>query len=220
LSFDFGFSQYDFVLFVLLGGCAPMTLSEEQIHGLGVALNEASLLGLEVSAERHLAAATFAVLTLPEIGPPPQDPRRQIQFHCVGRVAASLRHGRWDDPKAPVETFPLGRLLEIVQSFEGSPIYGWEFFDVHDKRFPKWSDRLSLDFRCSPTDPEHSIMLFQGGGNRILDICVWFNEFTIHSPSGSIVKIEDFISGGKRWWDALYAGDERVSGRGIFPLKQ
>jgi hypothetical protein len=197
-----------------------MTLSEEQIHGLGVALNEASLLGLEVSAEDRMAAATFAVLTLPEIGPPPEDSRLQIQFHGVGRVAASLRDGRWDDPKARVETFPLERLLEIVQSFRGLPIYGWEFFDIHDEGFLKWSDRLSLDLRCSPTDSEHSIILFQAGGNRILDICIWLNEFTIHSPSGSIVKIEDFISGGKRWWDALHAGDGRVSGRGIFSLKQ
>ena len=196
-----------------------MRLSQEQIHGLGVALNEASLLGLEVSGERRLAAATFAVLTLPQTGPPPQDARVQFQFHGVGRLAASLRNGRWDDAKAPVETFPLERLLEVVQSFRGLPIYGWEFFDVHDKAFSKWADRLSLDFRCSFGASEHSIMLFQDGGDRILDICIWFDELTIHHPCGSIINIEDFIAGGKRWWDGLYAGDERVSGHGIFPAK-
>jgi hypothetical protein len=196
-----------------------MSLSQEQIHGLGVALNEASLLGLEVSPERRFAAATFAILTLPELGPPPQDSRIQFQFHGVGRVAASLRNGRWDDRNAPVVVFPLERLLEKVQGFHGLSISGWEFFDVHEKEFPKWSDRLSFDCRCSNADSQHSIILFQDGRDRILDICLWFDELTIHSPSGGIISIDDFIAGGKRWWDALYAGDERASGHGIVPLK-
>jgi hypothetical protein len=195
----------------------PLTL--EQMSGLGVALNEASLLGLEVSTEHRLAAATFAVLTLPEVGPPPQDSRVQMQFHHVGRVAASLRHGRSDDPQALVERFPLERLLETVQSFGGLPVYGWEFFDVHDQDFPTWSDRLSLDIRCSSGDSKHSVTLFQDAGDRILDIWLWFDELSIHSPAGGVLGIEDFIGGGKRWWDGLYAGDERTSGHGIVPLK-
>lgn len=196
-----------------------MSLSPEQVQGLGVALNEASLLGLEVSPERCLAAATFAVLTLPDAGAASDDARVQFQFHGVGRVAASLRHGRWDDAKARVDTFPLARLLEVVQSFNGLPIYGWEFFDVHEQHFAKWSDRLSLDFRCATGGSKHSISLFQDGGDRILDICLWFEDLSIHSPLGVNIRLEDFIAGGRRWWDAFYQGDERTAGAGIIPLK-
>src|SRR5262245_32108018 len=84
---------------------ASILLTEEQCAGLNVALNEADLLGFEVNAERRMAAATFRVLTLPEIGPAPDDRRVQFLFRPVGRVAASLRDGRWDDPGAPIVPF-------------------------------------------------------------------------------------------------------------------
>jgi len=122
-----------------------MTLTEEKKQGLSIALNEAILLGIEVDTNRNLAAATFRVLTLPEQGSPPDDSRVQLIFAPVGRVAASLRLGRWDDREARVSAFQIDELLSVVQSFGGSPIYGWEFFDTDDKDFPRWSDRLSLD---------------------------------------------------------------------------
>jgi hypothetical protein len=43
-------------------------LSAEEKKSLGVALNEAMLLGVELDPARCLAAATLAVLTLPEAG--------------------------------------------------------------------------------------------------------------------------------------------------------
>ena len=196
-----------------------MSLSQNQIHGLGTALNEATLLGAEVSQERRLAAATFAVLTLPESGPSPQDRRVQLLFHNVGRVAASLRLGRWDNANAPKQDFALEQLLSVVQSFGGLPVYGWEFFDIHDKSFPEWSDRLSLDFIAPDSKPRHSVTLFQEGDNRHLDICIWFDEFSVHSPSGVSIAVDEFIAGGKRWWDAFYKGDERTSGSGMYPIK-
>jgi hypothetical protein len=84
---------------------------------LGVALNEASLAGLEYSAKDNVAAATFVCLTLPADGPEPADSRRQFIFHRVGRIAASLRLGRWDDVDAAVEPFQVSDLLPVVQSF-------------------------------------------------------------------------------------------------------
>ncbi|MGH2848543.1 MAG: hypothetical protein ACRDL0_21490, partial [Thermoleophilaceae bacterium] len=74
-------------------------LTEEQKNGIGVALNEASLVGIEVDQERRWAGVTLAVLTLPpEGGPEPQDPRVKLILSPVGRLAASLRLGHWDDP--------------------------------------------------------------------------------------------------------------------------
>ena len=50
-----------------------MHLSTEQIAGLNLALDEATLLRVEVRPDRCIAVATLAVLTLPEDGPSPED---------------------------------------------------------------------------------------------------------------------------------------------------
>jgi hypothetical protein len=196
-----------------------MNLTEEQIQGLGIALNEATLLGMEVDTDRRIAAATFFVLTLPEQGEPPDDARVQFIFSPVGRVAASLRLGRWDDATAEVVRFPIEELLPVAHSFGGLPIYGWEFFDAHDKDFPRWADRLSVDWRDGADGLSHSITLFQEANNKHLDICLWFDSFVIKDSQGQGLQLEEFIAGGQRWWDGLYSGDSRTSNQGIIPLK-
>ena len=133
-------------------------------NDLGIALNEAHLLGFEVDPERRIAAATFCVLTLPVHGRPPDDTRVQMLFSPVGRVAASLRNGFWNDEKAALVPFALHELLGVVQSFGGQPFYGWEFFDIHEKELPKWANRLSLDWQCGTDGLSHSIAVFQSSG--------------------------------------------------------
>ena len=49
------------------------TLSAEEIAGLGVALDEALLLALEIDSESRVAIITLAVFSLPPTGPPPED---------------------------------------------------------------------------------------------------------------------------------------------------
>jgi hypothetical protein len=69
---------------------------------------------------------------------------------------------------------------------------------------------------------EHVIELFQESGagpRRHLDLRIWFNSLAIHGWDDSLISIEEFGTGGTRWWDALYAGDERVKGHGIVPGK-
>ena len=211
-----------------------MRLSDEQIHGLDIALNESSLLGLEVDPNRRVAGATFAVLSLPEVGDVPTDRRIQMIFRPVRRVVASLRHGQWNDANAEVEKFQLADLLAVVQRFGGKPIYGREFIDSKDEgNFTKWVDRLSLDFRSTGwirqrigtvwgniRGSSHSIFLFQEGPKLILDIKLWFDDIEIRNPQGEEIGLDEFIAGGRRWWDALYAGDERTKGFGIFPMKK
>jgi hypothetical protein len=197
-----------------------MELNEEQRDALGVALNEATLLGFEVDSTQRVAAATFKVLTLPEKGPPPEDCRLQFIFWPIGRVAASLRKGTWDNFNAEVVPFTIDKLLEVVLSFGGLPIYGWEFFDVHDTQLAYWDARFSLDWRSGEDGLSHSIRVFQEDGfNRYLDLLVWFDAFEIRRPDGSGVRMQDFVSGGKRWWDGLNSGDPRTYGAGIIPLK-
>ena len=196
-----------------------MDLSDDQRRALGVALNEATLIGAEVRPDRRGAALTFAVLALPEDdAPPEEDRRRQFVLQPVGRVAASLRNGRWDDADAPAEPFPLEQLLDVVMSFQGVPVYGWDFFDRPDEdSFEGWSDRLSLDWRSEPGGLSHTLDLFQDGGSRHLDLRIWFDDLRIFTPDRQEVSLDDFTAAGKRWWDGLYAGDPRTTGCGIFP---
>lgn len=200
----------------------PPTLDELKME-LNVAFNEATLLGAEVDAERRVAAVTLDVLTLPSEGPPPEDSRVQLILHPVGRVAASWRMGSWDDPNAEVVPFPLERLLEVVQSFGGQPIYGWEFLDAHDKDMARLRRRLSLDWRSGEDGLSHSLSLFQESASRKvqhLDLFLWFDELVVRRPDGTTHSLEDFAAGGQRWWDALYAGDQRTEGQGISPLRK
>ena len=189
-------------------------------HQLDVALNEADLLGVEVNPARRIAAATFRVLTLPVDGPPPEDSRVQILFRPVGRIVASLRNGRWDDAAAEVVPFEVTDLLPVVQRFGGRPIYGWEFFDVHDKELSRWGQRLSLDWRSGSDGVSRSVTVFQESARHAdqhLDVCIWFDELEVRRPDGSVLSLEEFAAGGKRWWDAMYAGDKRTQGAGIIP---
>jgi hypothetical protein len=196
-----------------------MQLTEEQVDGLNTALEEAVLLGFEVDSKRRIAAATFAVLTLPETGPVPKDRRVQFLFTPVGKIAASLRNGRWDDLNAEVTQFSLEELLGVVQSFKGLPIYGWDFFDGTDaNNFDEWADRCSIDLQLGEDGHTHTMDLFQAGPTRHLDIRLWFDEFSIRDPMDGEITPTDFISDGKRWWDGLYAGDKRTDGFGVFPM--
>lgn len=197
-----------------------MPLTDEEKKGLGVALNEATLWGVEFNEKKRWLAATFAVQSLPEDGLAPEDPRVQLVFKPVGRVAASLRKGRWDDREAEIIQFQIEQLQEIVAANCGQPIYGWEFVDVTgEANFERWADRLSLDYSGGNDGMKHSIVLFQEGIERHLDLCVWFDELQIFDPKFQVIPLDAFIARGVQWWNAMYAGDSRTSVSGIVPLK-
>ena len=190
-------------------------MTDKEKHGIGLAINEAKLLGVEVDTEKRVAGITLEVLTLSEKGPSPTDSRVLIVLHNVGRVVASKRMGHWDDDKAEVAKFEIRELLSVVKELGGLPIYGWDFIDVHEKDLKEWSDRLSFDWRKGPGGLKHTLSLFQEGWEEHLDIILWFDELFILSPKGYNISIEYFIAGGERWWDALQKGDERTDGKGI-----
>ncbi len=78
---------------------------------------------------------------------------------------------------------------------------------------------MSLDWNSGDDGHSHSIVLVQSLPDRILDICVWFDELMICDPEGNVISLESFIADGKRWWDAFHEGDERTEGFGMTPLK-
>jgi len=92
---------------------------------------------------------------------------------------------------------------------------------VSEDKFKSWPNRLSLDWLGDPAGMDHSIFLFQEASvlERIRDLRIWFRESEFTRPDGTPVHIADVLSGGKRWWDGLYAGDKRTEGHGILPGK-
>lgn len=196
-----------------------MQITNEISKGLGFALNESTLLGVEYVEEFNCVSATFSVLTLPnDKDSEPQDPRIRILLHNIGRIAASLRNGYWNDYDAEVVEFEIGELLSIVKSFGGQPIYGWEFFNVKDKELTKWSKKLSLDFRNNNGSELNNVCLFQEGATieRHLDLWIWFETLSVRDSKKNKIEIENLINGGKRWWDAMHNGDHRTDGHGIY----
>ncbi len=185
--------------------------------GIGVALNEAKLLGVEVDRERRIAAITFSVLALPADGAPPRnDSRVSMVLEQVGRVVASLRNAHWNDDRAPAVPMSLEELFNTVQSFGGLPVYGWEFIDT-EQGYEGWENRTSLDESIDGGSMLHSMMLFQEGHDRHLDLRIWFGGLRVYRPDYTEIPLQEFIGAGKRWWDGLFSGDPRCQGHGIVP---
>jgi hypothetical protein len=193
-----------------------MQIDSDAAAELGVAFNEADLLGAEYDAGRNLVATTFAVLTLPDDeSPEPTDRRRQIIFSNVGRIVARLCEARSEAPPIP---FAINDLLAVVQSFGGQPVYGWQFINPEAPGFECWPHRPSLLLEPPGGSLENRIALFQEGGDRDLDLWIYFEDLSIRDPLGATISIAEFTAGGRRWWDALHAGDPRTQGRGIVPI--
>jgi hypothetical protein len=200
-----------------------MIFDKDTIDGLNLAFNEATFLGAEISARENVVAITIECVCLNPNGSIPEDRRTQIILKPVGRMCASLRNGRWDDEKAEIIPFSHDKLLETVQSFNGLPVYGWEFFDCGEKGFNTWKDRLSLDYASYETDAGrgHTLDLFQDSSNRILNLRIWFDDIQFFTPAYKEVPIGEFIAAAKRGWDTIMLeGIEEVQKRFcIYPCK-
>jgi hypothetical protein len=195
-----------------------MQIDEELRHRIGLALNEATLLGVEFDKEKNLVACSFELVAMDKDGNIPEDNRILFIFKPVGRFVASLRNGHWDDKNAEVEKFEPENILEIIQSFKGLSIYGWDFVNCGDEDFDTWKDRLSFDYvKGDNVGLTNTIDLFQEGGNRHVDLRIWFDDFAILTPKYEQVDLEDFLENGKRGWDAVYANNDKMSNFGIIP---
>jgi hypothetical protein len=188
-------------------------LTPDEAAGLGVAFNEAAWLGAVIDVKDRLAAITLSLLTLPPAGPPPAERRIQVLLHPVGRVWVRRTSGDGE-----VLAMALSDLLPTVQSFRGGPIYGWEFFDTSIPALDPSQLSVREDFGADGLS--HTLYLFQDDGRSgDLGVWIWFDELTLRTPEGTIVPTDEVVAGGRRWWDALYAGDPRTAGAGIHPLK-
>jgi len=195
-----------------------MKIEDELRYRIGVALNEAILLGVEFDKGKNLIACSFALVAMDKDGNVPKDNRLLFIFNPIGRFVASYRKGRWNDRKAEVEKFEPESILEIVQRFEGLPIYGWDFINCGDKDFDTWKDRLSFDYSTGKSSGlTNTIDLFQEGFDQHIDIRIWFDNFEILTSKYEQVELEVFLENGKRGWDAIYANNETMQDFGIIP---
>ena len=196
-----------------------MQINDELRYRIGLALNEAALLGVEFDKEKNLVACSFAVIAMDKDGNVPEDNRLLFIFKPIGRFVASYKKGHWDDPNAEVEKFEPEKILEIVQQFEGLSIYGWDFINCGDEDFETWKDRLSFDYSTEKSlGLTNTIDLFQEGWDKDIDIRIWFDDFEILTPKYELVELEEFLENGKRGWDAIYASNEKMRKFGIIPL--
>jgi len=195
------------------------TYSEYIINGTNLALNEATLLGVEFHRDKEIVVASLKPVAIDQNGHVPTDNRVQFVFKPVGKFIASYRLGHWNDKTAPLIKFEPEEILEKVEQFGHCPIYGWEFIDCKEESDCSWLDKLSFDFNSlNNHGREHSIELFQEGGDKHIDIKIWFDEFEIYNPKYEKVELQTFIDNGKRGWDAVYNGNASDT-FGIYPLK-
>jgi hypothetical protein len=199
-----------------------MDVSRELPVDIDEAFNEASWLGIELDDRSNRLALWFDVLTLP--AEPDRDPSRRVTLHLSGvhRFVASLRFARWDDDTAQAEQCSMLTLPDVVRSFGGKPIYGWNFFDTADSTWARWANRLSLDVAWIPGEGLHSIDLFQegslDGSSAHLDFRAWFDRMTAYTVDGTEIPLTTLAEDGRRWWEGLHAGDPRTFNAGIYPL--
>ena len=186
----------------------------EQLTGLNVALNEAKFLGLDFELARRRASMRLTILTLAEEPTAQSHMEVELSLYPVGRVAARLA-----GPDGQVTAFNLEELSEVVTSHAGGVIYGWEFFDPPSENIATWLDQASVDSGHGTVGLTHVLHVFQDTERSKLDVCLWFDELDVRTGAGN-GSLDGVIAAGKRWWDAVFAGDARASSSHIHPIKK
>jgi hypothetical protein len=161
----------------------------------------------------------LTVLSRDEDGSETADPRRTLRLRGCSRLVASYRAGTWDDDAAGVLPLDLDGLREVLHRNGGTPVYGWEFVDSDDRSWPRWRQRLSLDLALGGVGGHHLTLFQDLQGRAHLDLRVWFSELGVLDGAGRRLDVDDFIAGGRRWWDAMYAGERSDRAPGIVALR-
>lgn len=183
-----------------------MQISNELREGLDIAFNESTLNYVDISAE--YVEVLLDCLCMNENNEFPEDSRVRVFFKSVGRIAVSYRKGEWNDEEA--EVLKLDE-KELKNAFEGlilDSMYGWEFINLDDTGFNKWSTRLSLDkITATNWNTMNTIDLFaeQVGKDEVtIDLRIWFENLEIVDFNDRPMTVQEFVDSGKRGWDQLY----------------
>ncbi|WP_068279805.1 hypothetical protein [Aldersonia kunmingensis] len=196
-----------------------MDWSDGHRTGLNSALSEATCLGIEVDQAAARVTMRLDVLTLPDDGSNRSHRPVTLQLDQVGRIAASLRAQSWNDTEATVYPLDLNKLDEVVQSFGGAALHGWEFIDLPESSWTQWRELLSIDTTLSGTDDKHllELSLQEGTDPRELDLRVWFGDLSVTDDTGRNISLHTFMADSKRWWDAHDHHDPRAVADEVAP---
>ena len=190
-----------------------MRPSSEQIAGLNIAINEATLFGVDLALDRSAMVVELGIVGLPEQGAATHQ-RIRISLFPLHRLA--IEYAASD---GEARTIRIEEVSELVKAFGGLPIYGWEFFDGPSSGLAGSSHPLSLDYRRDQEAQGHSLHLFQENAQEAIDIYAWFDEIAISRPDQQEVELDVLIAGGKRLWDGIASGDPRTKDTGIERLE-
>ena len=197
-----------------------MELSEEQLEGINLAMDEAPLLDLELDLSLKSARITLQVFYIAENGQVPTDRKVIIHLKSISRISASLRHYDKNDKYLKTEKFDISDFEKLIRSFGGPSVYGSNFIRPGNESLPSWAENVSLELSLGDDEGNFMIDLFQWDDSRKLDFRIWFNDLKISRASNEQeISIDEFIVGGKRWWEAFNKNDPRTQGFGMFPLK-
>jgi hypothetical protein len=189
--------------------------------GVETALNEADVFGLRLDSETGACDLLLQVLALPQSGPLDSDCRRILRLLTPSEVKVLLRHEHLL-PHGLGPVIPLPD-LDAVESFFaslkwGGSMYGWQFFDNPDSD-KHWPPEPSLTIRLAPKPAPHTFYWFNECGREengkakgyLFQGIVTFKDLVILRADRTAIPIDEFISDGRRAWDAMYARDERMS---------
>ena len=203
-----------------MGMISLMNFNDQQLEGINLAIDEAQLLDLEIDLLLKSARTTLQVFCISENGQVPIDRKVAVHLKSISRISASLRHYDKNDKYLKTEKFDINDFEKIVKSFGGASVYGSNFIRPGNESLPSWAENVSLELSLGDDEGDYMIDLFQWDNSRKLDFRIWFNELKITKASNEQeISINEFIAGGKRWWEAFNKNDPRTQGFGMFPLK-
>jgi hypothetical protein len=191
--------------------------SDQLTNDLNTALNEATVVGVDLDQAAATARLLLHVLALPEQGPIDPDPRRAMTLTGVSDFQLLLRHDPCGGEFGPA--IPVADLKELVSLFAQldrfEPMYGWRFVDDLDLT-GDWPPQPSLTLRLRPDPAAHSLYWFtecaQDEDSFCLEGVIRFDGLRVERADATPVTVEQFAADGRRWWTGLHANDPRVSG--------
>ncbi len=138
----------------------------------------------------------------------PKDNRHKFVFSDFGRIAIGYKLGEWDNDKAEIITINENELKSKFDKLKLDSMYGWEFFNLGDKTFDDWKEKVSLDLiKKDNWNEMNTIDLFaeQYGRNAVtIDIRIWFSDFQIFDFGGRELTKTEFVENAERAWKQLY----------------
>jgi len=178
---------------------------------LGVALNEARLVSLDVDEGAATVELRVDVLALRESADGPPDRRRTLRFTGVDRVRAAVRVGGLLGAVAPLAS--ARALSSFVEGLRGETyMLGGDFFDDPDLR-ERWPATSSLEVPIETERPSShtfswSIDVVRGDGRRVVfDLAVDFTAVDVLDAGGAPIERESVLDDVRRFWRRLGEGD-------------